>query len=185
MATTPSATTAIGAATSAALPEGEIRGLIKPLPTDREQAQDICQALLDGGAETIAALVEMVGDEFGDPDGAQAKYAVHGLAHHASRPGADGPRKLVAETLAGELRKDHSDELKAFVVRQLQLCGRDQEVPVLAELLKSERLASPAAQALAAIGGKSAHTALKSAQSGASGKRRAAIAGALAQLNGR
>ena len=82
---------------------------------------------------------------------------------YASRPGADAERKVVAEALAKELAAEHSDELKTFVTRQLQLCGRVDDVPAIAELLGSDRLCEPATQALLAIGGKAAQQALKSA----------------------
>ena len=42
---------------------------------------------------------------------------------------------LVAGTLAGELSAEHSDELKAFICRQLQFCATNAEVPALAALL--------------------------------------------------
>ena len=88
----------------------ELLEVLEKLPADDyETAQGLCEKLLAGGAETIGRLVEMVGDRFGDPDGAKPKYAVHGLVHYACRPGGAGARKLLAETLAGELSADHSD----------------------------------------------------------------------------
>ncbi len=127
---------------------------------DHETAGQLCRKLLDGGAAAIERLVVMVGQEFGDPNGVQPKYALHGLAHYASRPNADEDRKLLAETLAGQLTAGHSDELTAFVIRQLQLCGRAEEVPALAGLLSNDRLQGPATQALEAIGGPEAREAL-------------------------
>ena len=59
----------------------------------------MCEKLLASGTATITQLVEMVGDEFGDPDGVKPKYALHGLVNYASRPGADQQRNLLAETL--------------------------------------------------------------------------------------
>lgn len=139
---------------SAAERPKELAQILEKLPAeDYQTAQRVCEQLLSGGPGTIRQLVGMVGDEFGDPDGVKPKYALHGLASYVSRPGAQRQRKLLAETLAGQLSADHSDELKAFIVRQLQLCGRTQEVPALAKLLSSDRLCNPAAQALAAIGG--------------------------------
>jgi hypothetical protein len=82
---------------------------------------------------------------------------------------------MITEALAGELDGDHSGELKAFIVRQLQLCGRPDEVPALARLLPSDRLCAPAAQALIAIGGDGALAALREALPKAEGKRELAI----------
>ena len=138
-------------------PREELAGILKKLPADEyEAAQGLCEKLLAGGPETVRKLVGMVGDEFGDPDGVKPKYALHGLVMHAARPGAERQRKMLAETLAGELNAEHSNELKAFLCRQLQLCGRAQEVPALAKLLEDERLGEPARQAIQAIGGEAA-----------------------------
>jgi hypothetical protein len=157
--------------------------LLDALPTaDHAVSQQAMQALLKGGPSTVSKLVELVGPEFGDEQGVKPKYALHGLAHYASRPGADADRRIVAETLAKELAKDHSDELKAFVCRQLQLCGRPEEVPALATLLTSDRLCEPATQALSAIGDEKAMAALRSALPLASGARRTTLINALGRF---
>jgi hypothetical protein len=157
--------------------------ILDSLPTaDQAASQQAMQALLRGGPGTVSQLVELVGPEFGDEQGVKPKYALHGLAHFASRPGADADRKMVAQTLARELAKDHSDELKAFICRQLQLCGRSEEVPALATLLTSDRLCEPATQALSAIGGDKAAAALRSALPLASGGRLATLINALGRF---
>ncbi len=161
---------------SAAGPSNELAEILKRFPADDYQtARRLCERLLAGGPAVIEQLVGMVGDEFGDPKGVKPKYALHGLAGYASRPGADGQRELLAEVLAQQLAADHSDELKAFVVRQLQLCGRPEEVPALAKLLASDRLCNPATQALVAIGDRRALTALRDALPTAGGSREVAI----------
>jgi HEAT repeat protein len=86
---------------------------------------------------------------------------------------------MVAVSLAKQLEADHSDELKAFICRQLQLCGRAEEVSALAKLLESERLCEPATQALLAIDAPQATAALRSALAGAKGVRRMTIVKAL------
>jgi HEAT repeat protein len=157
--------------------------LLEALPTaDQAVSQQAMQAFLKGGPATVSKLVELVGPEFGDEQGVKPKYALHGLAHYASRPGADADRKIVAETLARELAKEHSDELKAFICRQLQLCGRPEEIPALATLLTSDRLCEPATQALSAIRGEKAAAALRSALPLASGGRRTTLINAVGRF---
>jgi len=135
----------------------DLAGILEKLPADEYgAAQALCEKLLAGGPETIRTLVGMVGDEFGDPKGVKAKYALHGLAILVGQPGAEPQRKMLAETLARELGAKHSDELKAFLCRQLQLCGRAQDVPALARLLEDKRLGEPARQAIQAITGQAA-----------------------------
>jgi len=140
-----------------------------------DEAAALAKELLAGGAATVRELIAAVGDEFGDPAGAKGKLALHGLAAFATRPGGDADRKVVAQTLAAELDAKHSDELKAFLCRQLQLCGRTEEVAALAKLLTSDRLCEPATQALVAIGGPAAEKALQVALGDASGKRETTI----------
>jgi hypothetical protein len=158
--------------------------ILEELPNDDyETAHQLCERLLAGGSGTIRQLVGLVGDEFGDAKGVKPKYALHGLVMFASRPGADDQRKLLAETLAAELRADHSPELKAFVCRQLQLCGRKEDVPALGALLADDRLCEPAAQTLLTIGGQAALQAFKRALAGAEGSRKTTISQAVEILS--
>lgn len=156
---------------------------LKSIPAQSyDEAQNLGDQMVAGGPETVRQLVEMVGDQFGDPQGVKAKYAIHGLAVYAARPGADQDRKMVAGALAAELDGDHSDELKAFVCRQLQLCGDGQQVPSLAGLLDDARLCEPATQALVAIRGDAALAALQAALSKADGTRQITIGQAVETL---
>ena len=150
---------------------------------DNESARKLGEDLAASNPATLRRWIELVGDDFGDPSGTKSKYALHGLTHYVSRPGAEADRKRFAQTLAEELSADHSDELKAFLVRQLQMCGRSAEVPALAKLLSSNRLCNPASQALASIGGSLALKSLRDALSSAEGWRRAAISHAIAFIS--
>ena len=146
--------------------------LFNHLPSHtHEQDHKTGTPLVAGGAGPVRQLVSLVGDEFGDAEGAKPKEALHALVIYASRPGADDERRVVAEALAAELSAEHSDELKALIARQLQLCGRADDVPAIAKLLISDRLCEPATQALLAIGGKEAQQAIRSALSQASDHR--------------
>ena len=109
----------------------------------------------------------------------------HALTIYDSRPGADQQRKLVAGALAGELGADHSDELKAFLCRQLQLCADGDQIPTLARLLADDRLCEPATQALLAIGCGGALAALEKALPDAESDRRVTISQAVDILSGK
>ena len=161
----------------------QLAELLEKIPTpDAAVVEEVFPKLAQGGPATVEKLIELVGGEFGDPQGVKPKFALHGLVHYASRPGADAQRKMVAETLAKQLTADHSDELKAFICRQLQLCGRPEEVPALAGLLGSDRLCEPATQAMLAIGGQQATAALRDALPKATGRRASTIIKALGRL---
>ena len=158
----------------------KLAALLAKLPAaDVATAAAICKQIIAGSPGHIEKLVGLVGQEFGLREGVKPKYALHGAAIYASRPGASKERDMVAAALAGQLAAGHSDELKAFLCRQLQLCGGPAEVPALAKLLGSDRLCEPATQAMLTIGGDEATAAFRRALPGAKGKRRAAILKAL------
>ncbi len=164
----------------------DLAALFKKLPAqDYAQAGEIGKTLVAGGANTVRLLVSLVGDEFGAADGAKPKEALHALVIYASRPGAGAERKVVAETLSKELAAEHSEELKAFVTRQLQLCGREEDVPSIARLLGSDRLCEPATQAIVAIGGKAARQALQEALPQSADQRKVTISQAVDLLSAR
>jgi len=165
------------------LSSDELKTAIFKLPAaDAGSAAQVCNKLAAGGPAVVKALVGMVGQEFGDSNGAVPKFALHGLAVYSARPGSEKDRKMVAETLARQLEANHSADLKAFIVRQLQFCGRAEEAPALAKLLTDAKLCEPAAQALLAIGGEKATAALRGALGGAKGKRRVTILNAVGRL---
>ena len=168
------------------MPTKQLSKLLEQVaPQDTIKSQEIIESIGNGGPAAVKKLVNLVGDEFGADEGVKPKYALHGLVIHASRPGADDERKMVAETLAKELDAQHSGELAAFIIRQLQLCGRADEVPALAKRLTSDRLCDPAAQALSAIGGDAALEALRKALPEAKGKRKTTIDLAVKFLSGK
>jgi len=143
-------------------PSSKLAAILKDIPAaDAASAGAVARKLISGGAATINELVELVGQEFGDPAGATPKYALHATVLYAGRPGDAKARKTIAETLAGQLAKDHSPELKAFIIRQLQFCGRADEVGDLAKFLGDMRLCEPATQAMLAIGGEESSAGLR------------------------
>ena len=164
-------------------PSNELTAILENIPAvDIDTAGGVGKKLISGGPAMIAELIGLVGQEFGDPAGAMPKYAMHGAALYAGRPGCDKERKMVAEALAGQLAKKHSADLKAFIIRQLQFCGRADEVPALAKFLGDQWLCEPAVQAMLAIGGDSAAAALRGALAEAKGKLRVTILNAVGRL---
>jgi len=164
-------------------PSKELSAILEDIPAvDINTAGGVGKKLIAGGPTLIAELVALVGQKFGDSAGAMAKYAMHGAALYAGRQGADRERKMVAEALAGQLAKKHSNDLKAFIIRQLQFCGRADEVGALASFLGDRQLCEPATQALLAIGGDKAAAALRVALVGAKGKHRVTILNAVGRL---
>ena len=167
-------------------PSRELAAILEDIPAvDIDTAGGVGKKLIAGGAAMIEEIIGLVGQEFGEPAGAMPKYAMHGAALYAGRPGCDRERKMVAEALAGQLAKKHSADLKAFIIRQLQFCGRPDEVGALTKFLGDQRLCEPVVQAMLAIGGDTVAAALRGALVGAKGRHRVTILNAVGRLRDR
>jgi len=118
----------------------------------------------------------------GRGDDLAARYALSGLSAHVTRPGADPERSAVAAAYVRALAGAGEAEVKAFLIRQLQIVGGPDEVPALGRQLADPALADPAAQALVAIGGSRAEGALLGALAGAGAPARVTLVRALGEL---
>jgi len=87
----------------------------------------------------------------GKGNDANAHFALHGLAMYVSRPGADDERKMFVIVLIEALRAAQDKDVKGFLIRQLQLAGKDDAVEALSGYLADPPLCDPAAQALTQI----------------------------------
>lgn len=134
-----------------ALAAGPLDELVQRLPADTPaEAADVYQQILKGGAASITTLVGMLKPPEVSGD-SKARFALHGLAIHACREGAESERMLLATTLAKLLDSDMDPHVKGFLVRQLQLAGRSESIEPIAKLLTDEFQCEYAAQALLAM----------------------------------
>jgi HEAT repeats len=117
---------------------------------DREAIARTLEAIRQGGADSIVGLVEML-VEPGKGDDSKARYALHALAVQVGGLRDDKQRRAFAEALASTLEGKRPRTVLAFVVRQLQVVGRQEVAAALGKLLVDEELCEPAAQALLAI----------------------------------
>ena len=101
------------------------------------------------GARGVEQLIRMLA-ELGEGKDAGVRFALHGLAAHVIRPGAEVERAAFARVLCEQLERDLPVRVKQFLLRQLQIAGREESVPALAECLTKEELAETARQALLA-----------------------------------
>ncbi len=143
----------------------------------RKQAFDALVAL---GEEGVRGLLELLANP-GQANAAGVKFGLHGLAVYVSRPGAEGERRAFVSALCEYLSSKAPAEAKRFVIRQLQIAGREDAVPALAALLADEQLGETARQALIANRTVEALRALRAAVARTSGARRAAIILALGE----
>lgn len=69
-----------------------------------------------------------------------------GLTHYVMAKGEENARLATANAYLKALDKVSDRETKAFIIRQLQLLGKDECVDTLASYLNDESLSGPAAR---------------------------------------
>jgi len=111
-----------------------------------------------------------------------SRFALNGLSIYANRGSADSERKLYAKALIKGLKSVNDKDVKAFVIRQLQLVGKDESVKTLSKYLKDKRLCEPATQALYTIGIVKAKKALVKSLGSVGNQNRVTIIKALGDL---
>lgn len=146
----------------------QLKQLLDQFPTPNEQAilagadRDAMlrtvAALQADAPQSVAALADML---TGPAQGGDTRphHALHALAISVNAQDTQ-LRRAVSQALASALQQEKARpaEVKAFLIRQLQVAGGPEVVVALAPLLSDPELCEPAAQALVAIGTASAET---------------------------
>ncbi|MDR1557542.1 MAG: DUF1080 domain-containing protein [Tannerellaceae bacterium] len=114
------------------------------------------------GEEGIFTLVKMIHAP-GRGDNSKVDYALSGLSHYVMGKGDESLRSATAGAYVKALGMVDETEAKIFIIKQLQIVGKDESVAALAPYLNEESLSDPAARALASIRTEKAGQALKSA----------------------
>jgi HEAT repeat protein len=117
----------------------------------------------------------------GKGDNSKIQYALGGFTYASTRSGKEAWRKMAAEAYAEALGKVGDPDSKVFLIYQLQTVGKDESVEVLKSYLGDEKLAGPAARALARIGSPASGAALLKALGSAGGNTQIAITEALGE----
>ncbi len=109
------------------------------------------EKLLRHGPAGIRRLAQMLVPT-GIGDDSRARYALHELALYVTQQGEEQSRRMYEDAILGALQTTEEPELKAFLIRQLEIVGTERSVPALSQFLTDEGLYEPAAQSLVAIG---------------------------------
>ena len=116
--------------------------IIKAFPTpagggilssiDKEACEKAVGQILAGGEETVHELVDLI-LEPGKGQDVQARHAVHATAIRVGGPDKTKHRKAFAQALADTLSKKRPKAVKGFVLRQLQVCGGQEQGSAIAK----------------------------------------------------
>ncbi|GAA4441122.1 hypothetical protein GCM10023188_39250 [Pontibacter saemangeumensis] len=138
----------------------KIADLLAEMPAkDSEQFKASMGEIAAMGKEGITAMAGMlVSPEEGDNTGIE--YALGGFSYYVAQPAQENLRQMSVEAYCQALTAAGNEESKAFLIRQLQLVGKDDAVPCLQAYLNDDRLCAPAARALININTPTASRAL-------------------------
>ena len=170
------------AALSVAAATPTVDDLLGKMPAQSaEESHQINAQLVEMGPEAIAEIAGLLVPP-GAGDDVAARFALNGLAKYVSAPGREAERNTVAGALVAALGTAEDKAVKAFLISQLQVAGKDESVAPLAGYLADERLCEPATQALTAIATPAAVQALAEALPAAVSRNRVTIIQALGVL---
>ena len=138
-----------------------VADVLSQLPAGNQQAYNqLMKELGDTGGEGVKILVGMM-NASGKGDNSAVEFALGGLAYYAS--GNEALKNKTEQAFVDVLDAINERETKAFIIRQLAIVGSDAGINKLSGYLTDEKLSSPAAKAIAYIGGESAAKVLQMA----------------------
>src|SRR6478736_1991187 len=157
----------------------KIADLLATLPAQtQEQLNKSMQAVSALGTNGLNEMLAMLAAP-GKSDNTSLEYAIAGYAFYLTAPGRDAERAQAVTAYCKALDA-HEDKInKEFLIRQLQVIGKDDAVSCIQKYIGDEYLAGPSARALAIIGTPSADKILESALASSTGANRLSVIEAL------
>jgi|TARA_B110000116_G_scaffold136486_1_gene118460 hypothetical protein len=129
------------------------RGILSDI--NKEETEKAVQEAMKDPETVASQLVKRLLDPGAEGNDIQARHLLHTLAvripDHARKVNGNKRAKF-SLVLANALSENYPDRVKAFVIRQLQICGGEEVVPAIGAFLIVQGIADDAAQALIAIG---------------------------------
>ena len=128
-----------------------VADVLAQMPAEQQaEYNKLINDLSSTGEEGVLMLINKINAP-GKGSNSNVDYALSGLTHYVMAKGEENARLATANAYLKALDKVSDRETKAFIIRQLQLLGKDECVYTLASYLNDESLSGPAARALSAI----------------------------------
>lgn len=157
----------------------KIADLLAEVPArDKEQLDASMGEMAAMGKEGLTEMAGMLSAP-GKGDNSKIEYALGGFSYYVMQSAREDWRKMSVAAYCESLARVNDSENKSFLVRQLQIVGKDDAVPCLQPYLGDGRLCDPAADALTSINTASGNTALLQALQSTQGGCQAALVEAL------
>ncbi len=162
--------------------ETRIADILTEMPADNsaicDQQMARLVALGEKGLLDLTARLRPLGTG----EDTNVRFALGSLSKYVTRDGADEERLMVSQGYSKALEQTDDVEFKTFMIKQLQMVGRDEVIDILKPYLSNDELCKPATQALNTIGSPNAAKALQRALKGNSIDNQSTIVKALADL---
>ncbi|WEK20870.1 MAG: DUF1080 domain-containing protein [Candidatus Pedobacter colombiensis] len=156
-----------------------IADLLAQLPAkDAKQLKANMQEIVQLGSDGYLTLIVGLTAP-GKGNNALREYAIGSFSAYVTQPGQDSWRQMSANTYCKALAQLSDQQNKSFIIRQLELVGKDDAVACLQPYLTDVQLADPAARALVKINSKASKAALLNGLAKANGAAQLAIVAAL------
>ena len=127
-----------------------------------EKYNKLIGELISTGETGIQLLISAIHPP-GPVSNANIDYSLNGLSYYVTAKGQENARLVLENAYIKALAQVEHIEIKAFIIRQLQIVGQKNSAHPLSSYLNIENLGGPAARALASINTPEAEEALKSA----------------------
>ncbi|MEX2591533.1 MAG: DUF1080 domain-containing protein [Anditalea sp.] len=127
----------------------KIADLLNRFPTENSTAFE--EAMTEMATLEAGDLAKMALMFTENGSNEKLEYALSGFSFYASQQEKSDSVKKAVQGYGDALNQIDFEEGKAFLIRQLRIVGNDEAVPLLSPYLNNERLAGPAARALASI----------------------------------
>lgn len=135
-----------------------VADVMTQLPAEKPaQYNQLMADLVSTGEEGMMNLINSMNDP-GPKSNEKTEFALSGWTNFAAKD--EAKRMEAANTYAKALGMDFHEETKAFIIRQLEMIGGEDNIDVLASFLTSERFVGPASQALVTMRSAKANEAL-------------------------
>lgn len=137
-----------------------IADVLAQLPADNQNTYNgLIKDLCTTGEEGVLALIGQMNPP-GKGSNAQLDYALSGMSRFVTGEGQSASQKMLENAYHKALEQQEDREIKAFIIRQLGICGTEASIDKLAVYLNREELSGPASRAIASIGSDKAGQAL-------------------------
>ena len=144
------------------LPNTIVADVMAQMPAQNQEVYDrMMEDLISSGSEGLDILMSKIPE---DPkvDDTAIGYAIGGLSYYVTTPGKESARQMVTKSLAKALDKTSHARIKEFLIRQLQIAGKNDAIDILKHYALVQDICQEAVSALVELDSPKSKEALES-----------------------